>query len=67
MKPGVWLAIALLLGVAVGLGYAWGVNPVAYYDTYPPLMHEEYRADWIRMTAFAYGRGGNLSRAQARL
>lgn len=67
MKPGAWLAIALLLGVAVGLGYAWGVNPVAYYDTYPPLMHEEYRADWIRMTAFAYGHEGNLSRAQARL
>jgi len=61
------LALGLFLGLIIGLVYAWGLNPVAYYDTYPPLMRESYRADWVKMTAFAYGYEGELRWARVRL
>ncbi|MFP4343951.1 MAG: hypothetical protein ACLFU8_04565 [Anaerolineales bacterium] len=67
MKSRWFLALGLILGLAGGLFYAWSINPVRYVDTYPPLMHRVYRADWIRMTALAYGATGNLERAELRL
>jgi hypothetical protein len=67
MKPRWFLVLGLVLGLAGGLFYAWSINPIRYIDTYPPLMHRVYRADWIRMTAFAYGADGNLERAELRL
>ncbi len=67
MKAGWLLLIGLILGLALGLVYTWVISPVEYYDTYPPLMHSDYRADWIRMTALAYGQAPDLARAQVRL
>lgn len=66
-RPWAWLALGLALGFTVGLVYTWVLQPVAFYDTYPPLMREDFRADWIRMTGLAYVSDGDLSRAQLRL
>ena len=63
----VWLAVGVALGLAAGLIYTWGIQPVEFYDTYPPLMREDFRADWIRMTALAYAYDGDLERAHLRL
>ncbi len=67
LKPTGLLLIGLLLGLAAGLFYTWEVNPVQYYDTYPPLLRRPYRADWIRMVAFAHSYEANLERTQIRL
>ena len=59
--------MGVALGLAAGLIYTWGIQPVEFYDTYPPLMREDFRADWIRMTALAYAYDGDLERAHLRL
>ncbi len=67
MKALPLLVAGLLMGLAGGLVYAWVISPVEYYDTYPPLLRADYRADWVHMTAFAYGVEGNWARTQLRL
>ncbi len=67
MRRWVLLIVGLALGLAGGLIYTWQINPPDYYDTYPPLLHEFYREDWIRMTALAYSYNGNWSRVKLRL
>ena len=67
MKIWGWLSLGLILGLAGGLVYTWVLSPPEYYDTYPPLMDEPYRRDWIGMTALAYGVDGDWSRTQLRL
>lgn len=66
-RPHIWLLVGLALGLAAGLVYTWVLNPVEFYDTYPPLMREDFRRDWIRMTGLAYGNDGDLERARLRL
>lgn len=63
----VWLIAGLVVGLTTGLVYTWVLKPVAFYDTYPPLMREDFRADWVRMTSLAYGNEGDLARARLRL
>lgn len=67
MKSQRLFQVGVLLGLALGLCYTWKIEPVQYYDTYPPLLQVEYRADWIRMTALACGQEGSLERARVRL
>ncbi|MBN1262248.1 MAG: hypothetical protein JXB35_16335 [Anaerolineae bacterium] len=67
MKRRWFLLVGLILGVAAGLLYAWQLNPVEYYDTYPPLMRSDFRMDWIRMVALAHAGGMDLERAQVLL
>jgi len=61
------LLLGLLLGLAGGLVYAWLINPVQYYDTYPPMMRSDYREEWIRLSVLSYAAGGDLARVQLRL
>jgi len=63
----VWLSVGLIVGLVGGLIYTWVISPPVYYDTYPPLMTEAYRQDWIKMTALAYGAEGNWARTELRL
>ncbi|HNT74019.1 MAG TPA: hypothetical protein PKH77_03250 [Anaerolineae bacterium] len=67
MKSLVWLSVGLILGLMGGLIYTWVISPPIYYDTYPPMMAEAHRREWIKMTALAYGFDGNWPRAQLRL
>ncbi len=67
MKSWGVLIVGLVLGLAAGLVYTWVISPPEYYDTYPPLLDKAYRADWIQMTALAYGAEGNWNRTQLRL
>ena len=64
IKPHWLLLLGLLLGLPTGLFYTWKVSPVAYYDTYPPLLHRQYRADWIQLVAYAHGYQPNLKHTQ---
>ncbi|HEY89495.1 MAG TPA: hypothetical protein G4N98_07160, partial [Thermoflexia bacterium] len=64
IKPHWFLLLGLLLGLAAGLFYTWKINPVAYYDTSPPLLHRQYRADWIQLVAYAHSYQPNLAHAQ---
>lgn len=59
--------IGLALGVVLGLGYAWYVQPVAYYDTSPDTLREDYRTDYVLMVAQGYAPEGDLRLALLRL
>ena len=46
--------IALAIGIALGLVYGWVVEPVEYTDVTPDVLREDYRVDYVLMTAEAY-------------
>ena len=67
MKLGALLISGLVIGLLLGLVFTWVIQPVEYFDTYPPLMGAPYRRAWIEMTAQAYGVEGHWERTQVRL
>ncbi|RPI29197.1 MAG: AtpZ/AtpI family protein, partial [Chloroflexota bacterium] len=38
-----YLLTGLVIGVALGLFYAWKSAPVEYKDTHPSMLREEYK------------------------
>ncbi len=50
----VFIALALLTGIALGLAYGWFVDPVDYFDLTPDTLRKDYKADYVLMVAEAY-------------
>jgi hypothetical protein len=63
----VFFALAILAGVAAGLGYGWGINPVQYHSTGPHTLQIDYQTDYVLMVAELYQAEGDLAMALARL
>jgi hypothetical protein len=59
--------IGLALGIVLGLGYAWRIQPVAYYDTAPDSLRQDYRVDYVLMVAQVYQADDDLRLALLRL
>jgi hypothetical protein len=59
--------IGVALGLVLGLGYAWRIQPVAYYDTAPDSLRQDYRVDYVLMVAQSYQGEGDLRLALLRL
>ncbi|HEY5982948.1 MAG TPA: hypothetical protein VIU38_05700 [Anaerolineales bacterium] len=62
----VWLA-ALILGLALGLTYAWVIAPGNSGGTAPSSLRPDFRDDYRSAIAAAYAATGDLQRAKARL
>lgn len=64
-----WLVFlaGLAVGLALGLVYAWLIDPVRLYNTTPALLRTDYRHEWVRLAALGYVADGDLERALARL
>jgi len=62
-----WVALGLVVGLSLGLFYAWLVDPVEYYDTDPADLRPDLRDDYLLLIAMSYDLTGDLARAQARL
>lgn len=60
-------ALAILVGLAAGLGYGWAINPVQYTGTSPDTLHSDYQTDFVLMVAELYHAEGDLALALARL
>ncbi|MBN1643057.1 MAG: hypothetical protein JXA09_17625 [Anaerolineae bacterium] len=60
-------AIALLIGVGLGLWYGWEIDPVAYVDTDLAHLHPYYRDEAILMVSSAYALDGDLDAARTQL
>jgi hypothetical protein len=56
MRSNLWLFIilALLAGIGVGLVYGWVIDPVDFFDLPPDTLRADYKADYVLMTAEAY-------------
>lgn len=58
---------ALLIGLALGLYYAWIVSPVRVVDAVPSALRADFKDRYRAVIAAAYAANGDLPRAQARL
>lgn len=47
-------ALALAAGIAIGLFYAWWIDPVAWTDVVPSQLREDLREDYLRMVIDSY-------------
>lgn len=59
--------VALLLGAAAGLGYAWVLSPYPGLNAQPNTLRTDFKDQYRSLIAAAYAATGNLPRAQARL
>jgi hypothetical protein len=48
------IIIVLALGIALGVIYGWGIDPIEYTDVTPDIMRADYRADYVLMVAEAH-------------
>jgi len=65
---GFWyLLTGLLIGLILGLAYAWLVQPVRYVDTPPASLKVESKDQYRMMIAIAYAADNDLVRASERL
>jgi hypothetical protein len=49
-----WAVVGLVVGLALGLLYAWVLSPVEWKDASPSLLSEPYRQEWLRMAIDSY-------------
>ena len=63
----VGLIFALLLGVGMGLAYAWVLSPHPITEAQPSALRADFKDQYRSLIAAAYVATGNLPRAQARL
>ena len=67
-KRGPWyLLTGLVMGVALGLAYAWIIQPVQYTNTPPSSLRADFKEQYRTMIALAYLANNDLVRARARL
>jgi hypothetical protein len=67
-ERGPWyLLTGLVIGLVIGIIYAWKIAPVEYVDTSPSMFKEELKDQYRALIAAAFASDGNLARAQKRL
>ena len=62
-----YLITGLILGLAMGLGYAWLIQPMQYTETSPVSLRADFKGSYRTLIALAYASNGDLVRARARL
>ncbi len=67
-ERGPWYLITgLIIGAALGVLYAWGLQPVQYTNTTPASLRADFKDQYRALIASAYMADGDLVRARARL
>lgn len=68
MKRFPWVILfALLIGLGLGLAYAWIISPQSLADSTPLTLRADFKDQFRAVIAASYASTGNLPRAQARL
>jgi hypothetical protein len=49
-----FIIIALVVGIGMGLAYGWLIDPVDFFDLTPDTLRADYKTDYVLMTAEAY-------------
>ena len=67
-RRGPWyLLTGLVIGVVIGVLYAWLVSPVDFTNTAPASLRTDFKDQYRALIAAAYMANGDLVRAKARL
>jgi hypothetical protein len=67
-RRGPWYLITgLVIGLTIGVLYAWLVSPVNYTNTSPASLRADFKDQYRTLIAAAYMANGDLVRAKARL
>lgn len=61
------LFLALLIGLGLGLTYAWVLSPVTYIDANPAILRTDFKDQYRIVIAASYQSTQDLARARARL
>ncbi|HNN14888.1 MAG TPA: hypothetical protein PKL78_15105 [Anaerolineales bacterium] len=61
------VAIALLIGLGLGLLYSWRISPVTYVDANPAILRADFKDQYRIAIAASYAATQDLARAQSRL
>jgi hypothetical protein len=61
------ILLALIVGIGLGLVYAWMISPRKVMDADPSTLRTDFKQQYRSAIAAAYAASGNLPRAQARL
>lgn len=56
-----------VLGLLVGLLFAWVIWPTSYYNATPAMLRQDFRDDYLVWVAREYTQNGDLQQAQTRL
>jgi len=59
--------VAILVGIAAGIGYGWAINPVQSSDAGLHALRLDYKTDFVLMTAELYHTKGDLALALTQL
>ncbi len=60
-------AFGALLGLVVGLLFAWVIWPTSYYNATPAMLRQDFRDDYLVWVAREYAQNHDLLQAQTRL
>ncbi len=60
-------AVGAVLGLVVGLLFAWVVWPTSYYNATPAMLRQDFRDDYLVWVAREYAQNRDLQQAQTRL
>jgi len=60
-------ATGVLLGLLVGLLFAWVIWPTSYYNATPAMLRRDFRDDYLVWVAREYAQNRDLQQAQTRL
>ncbi|NWG07854.1 MAG: hypothetical protein HXY35_14350 [Chloroflexi bacterium] len=50
----IFIIIAFIAGIGMGLAYGWYIDPVDYFDLTPDTLRADYKTDYVLMIAEAY-------------
>ncbi|HYN89368.1 MAG TPA: hypothetical protein VER55_12595 [Ardenticatenaceae bacterium] len=62
-----WGGAGLIVGLIIGLFWAWQVSPVVLTDVDPQDLRESWQQEWLQMTAQSLGQTGDVETARQRL
>ncbi len=66
-RGSLYLITGIVIGIVLGLVYAWLISPVEYVDTTPESLRPDLKEYYQVMIARAFQSTGDLQRARARL
>jgi hypothetical protein len=63
----IYIFLALIAGLGLGLTYSWVISPVTYVDANPAILRADFKDQYRIVIAASYASSHDLARARARL